>query len=145
MRGQVTVLSRSLANADDGRRFGATAYSTVADAPSGAFDLIISTVSAVTDMAPLLALLDVDGTLVMAGAPSEPLTVPVGQLISGRRRLAGTSIGSFQETRAMLEFCAANNITAETEIITADQMNTAFKRLDAADVRYRLVLDTATL
>ncbi|BCL32177.1 hypothetical protein ACFFS2_36050 [Streptomyces aurantiacus] len=97
-------------------------------------------------MAPLLALLDVNGTLVMAGTPSELLTVPVGQLISSRRRLTGTSMGSVQETRDMLDLCAARDITAVTGIITAEQaMCTAFKRLEAGGVRYRLVLDASTL
>jgi uncharacterized zinc-type alcohol dehydrogenase-like protein len=145
MGARVTVLSRSPAREQDARRFGATAFHTVGDAPTGAFDLIISTVSAVTDLAPMLALLDVDGTLVMAGAPTTPLSVPVGPLITGRRRLAGTSIGSLREAGELLAFCAAHAITAEVEIIKADQMGTAFARLDAADARYRLVLDAATL
>jgi alcohol dehydrogenase (NADP+) len=145
MGAQVSVLSRSRSREDDARRFGATGFHTVADAPAGGFDLIISTVSAVTDLAPMLALLDIDGTLVMAGAPTTPLSVPVGPLITGRRRLAGTSIGSLREAREMLDFCATHDITAEAEIIKADQMGTAFARLDAADVRYRLVLDAATL
>jgi uncharacterized zinc-type alcohol dehydrogenase-like protein len=145
MGAQVSVLSRSQAREQDARRFGATGYHTVPDAPAGAFDLIISTVSAVTDLAPMLTLLDVNGTLVMAGAPTTPLSVPVGPLITGRRRLAGTSIGSLREARAMLDFCTTHGITAEVEIIEADRMGTAFARLDAADVRYRLVLDAATL
>ena len=145
MGARVSVLSRSPAREQDARRFGATGFHLLADAPANEFDLIISTVSAVTDLAPMLALLDVDGTLVMAGAPVTPLSVPVGPLITGRRRLAGTSIGSLREAREMLDFCAAHAITAEVEIIEADQMGTAFARLDAADTRYRLVLDTATL
>ncbi|MFG1609824.1 NAD(P)-dependent alcohol dehydrogenase [Actinoplanes sp. NPDC049265] len=145
MGAQVSVLSRSQERERDARRFGATGFHTVPDAPAGAFDLIISTVSAVTDLAPMFTLLDVNGTLVMAGAPTTPLSVPVGPLITGRRRLAGTSIGSLREAREMLDFCATHGIAAEAEIINADQMGTAFARLDAADVRYRLVLDAASL
>ncbi|MFI5843286.1 zinc-binding dehydrogenase [Catenuloplanes sp. NPDC051500] len=145
MGARVTVLSRDHAREADARRFGAAALHTVADAPRAALDLIISTVSAVTDQAPLLDLLDVDGTLVMAGAPPAPLSVPAGHLITWRRRVAGSSIGGLAESREMLDFCAAHGIEAETEIIHADQMGTAFARLDAADVRYRLVLDASTL
>jgi len=93
----------------------------------------------------LLSLLDTDGTLVMAGAPAQPISAPVGLLITGRRSLAGTSIGGIAETQQMLDFCAAHHISAEIEIIRADQIEHAFARLDAADVRYRLVIDASTL
>ncbi|MCA2219181.1 NAD(P)-dependent alcohol dehydrogenase [Jidongwangia harbinensis] len=146
----VTVLSRTLANAADARRFGATqVYATTDGAPTttlaGTFDLIISTVSATSDTAPLLNLLTTDGTLVMAGAPVAPLTAPVGLLIGGRRRLAGTSIGGIAQTQEMLDFCAAHGIVADVEVIPADRIHEAYRRLDAGDVRYRFVLDVATL
>lgn len=147
---EVTVLSRTPAKAGDSRRFGAAHHVALSDDAAvaglaGTFDLIISTLSGTSDTAPLLALLDTDGTLVMAGAPLEPLTAPVGLLIGGRRSVAGTSIGGIAETQEMLDFCAANGITAEVETITADQIHRVYDRLDAADVHYRLVLDTSTL
>jgi alcohol dehydrogenase (NADP+) len=150
MGAEVSVLSRTLANEKDGRRFGAAHYYALNEEPApstlaGRFDLIISTVSVSTDTAPLLSMLDTDGTLVMAGAPAQPLSAPVGLLISGRRSLAGTSIGGIAETQQMLDFCAAHHISAEIEIIRADQVEHAFARLDAADVHYRLVIDASTL
>ncbi|MFH8533798.1 NAD(P)-dependent alcohol dehydrogenase [Streptomyces tendae] len=145
MGARVTVLTRHPAKRHDALRFGATACTTADEAPLGAFDLIISTVPTATNMSPLLALLDVDGTVVMAGAPTQALAAPAGQLITGRRQLAGTSLGSVQETRDMLDFCAVHGITAETEIVTADQINTSFARLETSDVHYRLVLDVTTV
>ncbi|UQU63224.1 hypothetical protein COUCH_30040 [Couchioplanes caeruleus] len=144
------MLSRTQAKAADSLRFGATRHLALTDEAAvagcaGAFDLIISTLSGSPDTAPLLAMLDVDGALVMAGAPARPLTTPVGLLIGGRRSLAGTSIGGLAETQEMLGFCAAHGITAEVEIITAGQAGQLYDRLDAGDVRYRLVLDTSTL
>jgi uncharacterized zinc-type alcohol dehydrogenase-like protein len=96
MGAEVSVLSRTLANEKDGLRFGAAHYYAMSgeDMPgrlAGRFDLIISTVSAASDMTPLLSMLGTSGTLVMAGAPVQPLSAPVGLLISGRRNLAGTS------------------------------------------------------
>ncbi|MQY20578.1 NAD(P)-dependent alcohol dehydrogenase [Nocardia macrotermitis] len=149
MGAQVSVISRTSANAWDAKRFGAVCHYALDDdttltALAGRFDLIISTVSATSDTAPLLNLLDTDGTLVMAGAPVEPLSAPVGLLIGGHRSLAGTSIGGIAETQEMLDFCAEHRITAEVEIIPATGIEQAFARLDAADVHYRLVIDAAT-
>ncbi|GIJ43312.1 dehydrogenase [Virgisporangium aliadipatigenens] len=147
MGAEVSVLSRTAAKAADSARFGAAHHYTTAEAAGlgGRFDLIVSTLSTAADTAPFLALLATDGTLVMAGAPAAPLTAPVGLLIGGRRSVAGTSIGGIGETQEMLDFCVAHGIAAEIEVIGADALDTAFGRLDAADVRYRLVLDATTL
>ena len=90
-------------------------------------------------------LLAVDGTLVNVGAPAEPLSVNVFSLIGARRSFAGSMIGGIPETQEMLDFCAEHGIGAEIEVIAADKINEAYERVLASDVRYRFVIDTATL
>jgi alcohol dehydrogenase (NADP+) len=149
MGADVSVLSRTLANEQDGRRFGAAHYHAMSEEGmpgklAGSFDLIVSAVSESPDTAPLLSMLDTDGTLVIAGATVQPLAAPAVLLITGRRSLAGTSIAGIEETRQMLDFCAAHHIGAEIEVIRASQIDQAFARLDAADVHYRFVIDAST-
>ena len=86
-----------------------------------------------------------DGALVNVGAPAEPLSLNVMSLIGGRRTYAGSMIGGIAETQEMLDFCAEHGIGAEVEVIAADQVNEAYERVLASDVRYRFVIDTATL
>ncbi len=112
---------------------------------AGRFDLIINTVSAPIDADAYLRLLAVDGTLVNVGAPPEPMTLDVFSLIGGRRSFAGSMIGGIRETQEMLEFCAEHGIAADVELIAAAQINEAYERVLASDVRYRFVIDTATL
>ena len=92
-----------------------------------------------------LGLLAVDGTLVNVGAPAEPLPVNAMSLMGGRRSFAGSMIGGIAETQEMLDFCAEHGIAAEVEVIGADQVNEAYERVLASDVRYRFVIDTSTL
>ena len=147
---EVTVLSQSLKKQEDGLRLGADEYHATSD-PSifeqlaGRFDLIINTVSARIDLDAYLGLLAVDGTLVNVGAPAEPLSVNVFSLIGARRSFAGSMIGGIALTQEMLDFCAEHGIGAEVEVIAADQVNEAYERVLASDVRYRFVIDTATL
>ena len=97
------------------------------------------------DLNPYLPLLDVDGTLVIVGqigTLDEPSTVP---LLLGRRRVAGSPIGGIAETQELLDFCARKNILPECEMIRMDQINEAFERMERADVRYRFVIDMASL
>ena len=101
--------------------------------------------SAHLDIGAYLGLLAVDGALVNVGAPAEPFSVHAMALVSGRRNLAGSMIGGIAETQEMLDFCAANDIAAEVEVIAADQVNEAYERVLASDVRYRFVIDTSTL
>nr|WP_296765465.1 NAD(P)-dependent alcohol dehydrogenase [Rhodococcus sp. (in: high G+C Gram-positive bacteria)] len=150
MGAEVTVLSQSLKKQEDGIRLGADHYYATSDpdtftALSGTFDLIINTVSAVIDLDAHLSLLDVDGALVNVGAPAEPLPVQIFSLIGSRRTFAGSAIGSIGETQEMLDFCAEHNLGAEIEVIAADKINDAWERVLASDVRYRFVIDTATL
>ena len=101
--------------------------------------------SAPIDVDAYLGLLAVDGTLVNVGAPAEPLNLNVFSLIGGRRSYAGSMIGGIRETQEMLDFCAEHGIGADIELITADRINDAYERVLASDVRYRFVIDTATL
>ncbi|MBC6493256.1 NAD(P)-dependent alcohol dehydrogenase [Microbacterium sp. 4-7] len=147
---EVTVLSQTLSKKDDGLRLGADHYYATSDAETfrslrGSFDVILNTVSAVVDLRAYLGLLDVGGSMVCVGAPAEPLSVNVSSLIGGRRSLAGSNIGGIQETQEMLDFCAEHGIAAEIEIISASQINEAYERVLASDVRYRFVIDAATI
>jgi uncharacterized zinc-type alcohol dehydrogenase-like protein len=150
MGAEVTVLSQSLRKQEDGLRLGARGYYATSDPETfdelaGRFDLIINTVSAKVDVNAFLRLLTVDGALVNVGAPAEPLSIDVFALIGGRRTYAGSAIGGIRETQEMLDFCAEHGIAAEIERISADQINDAWERVLASDVRYRFVIDAATL
>lgn len=146
----VTVLSRGTKKRDDALAFGATRYVDTTDSAAlseltDSFDLIVNTVSAGIDISQYLNLLDVDGTLVNVGAPSEPFSVPAFSLVPRRRSLAGSTTGGIAEIQEMLAFCAEHRIHPETELVTADEINEAWARVLAADVRYRAVIDTHTL
>ena len=150
MGAEVTVLSRTLDKKDDGLAFGAKDYFATADDATfdtlaNTFDLIVNTVSAPLDIDRYLGLLRLDGTMVNVGAPPEPLPVHVFTLFGNRRSFAGSGIGSIGETQEMLDFCASHGIAPETELISGDLINDAYERVLSSDVRYRFVIDTATL
>ncbi|MCX4512873.1 NAD(P)-dependent alcohol dehydrogenase [Streptomyces sp. NBC_01619] len=150
MGAEVTVLSQSLRKKDDGLRLGAENYYATSDeatfeALAGTFDLIINTVSAPLPLDRFLGLLRTDGAMVNVGAPEEPVSLNVFSLIGGRRTLAGSGIGGIPETQEMLDFCAEHGLGAEIELIRADQINEAYERVLRSDVRYRFVIDTATI
>jgi uncharacterized zinc-type alcohol dehydrogenase-like protein len=150
MGAEVTVLSQSLKKQEDGLRLGADSYYATSDPDTfttlaGSFDLIINTVSASIDVDAYLSLLALDGALVNVGAPAEPLSLNVFSLIGARRTYAGSMIGGIPETQEMLDFCAEHRIGAEVEVIAAEQINEAYERVLASDVRYRFVIDAATL
>ncbi|MFI9807867.1 NAD(P)-dependent alcohol dehydrogenase [Streptomyces sp. NPDC052301] len=150
MGAEVTVLSQSLRKKDDGLKLGADHYHATSDPKTfeelaGTFDLIVSTVSAPMDFGALLSLLKVEGALVNVGAPEEPISLNLFSVIGGRKTLAGSMIGGIAETQEMLDFCAAHGIGAEIELIRAEQINEAYERVLSSDVRYRFVIDTATI
>ncbi|GIP44664.1 dehydrogenase [Paenibacillus sp. J45TS6] len=150
MGAEVTVLSQTLNKKEDGLQFGADHYYSSSDPESfntlsGYFDLIINTVSAKIDMDAYFSLLTLDGTLVNVGAPGEPLSLNVMSLIGHRRSFAGSMIGGIRETQEMLDFCARHNIVPKIEIITADQIDEAYERVLASDVKYRFVIDISTM
>ena len=147
---EVTVLSQSLKKQEDGLRLGADHYHATGDEGTfeqlaGQFDLIISTISANVDFNAYLGLLKLDGALVQVGAPEKPLDIAAFSLIQGRKTLAGSKIGGIRQTQEMLDFCAEHGIGAEVEVIRGDQVDEAYERVVASDVRYRFVIDTATL
>ena len=150
MGADVTVLSQSLKKMEDGLRLGADEYYATSDPDTftklaGTFDLIVNTVSANLDLGAYMGLLATDGTLVEVGAPEKPMEVPFFPLGAQRRSLAGSMIGGIPETQEMLDFCAEHDIAPEIEVIAADYINEAYERVLASDVRYRFVIDTATL
>ncbi|WP_078577971.1 NAD(P)-dependent alcohol dehydrogenase [Salipaludibacillus agaradhaerens] len=150
MGAEVTVLSQSLKKKEDGLTFGAHHYYATSNPETftklaGSFDLIINTVSANIDINAYFSLLALDGTLVNVGAPAEPLSVNVFTLIPHRRSFAGSMIGGIRETQEMLDFCAAHDIMPNIEVISADQIDKAYERVLASDVRYRFVIDTSTM
>ncbi|MFF4532327.1 NAD(P)-dependent alcohol dehydrogenase [Streptomyces sp. NPDC001407] len=150
MGAEVTVLSQSLRKKDDGERLGADHFHATSDPATfetlaGTFDLIVNTVSAELDLGAYLGLLKTDGTLVQVGAPEKPLPVAAFALITGRRSLAGSMIGGIPETQEMLDFCGEHQLGADVEVIGADRINEAYERVLASDVRYRFVIDAATI
>lgn len=147
---EVTVLSQSLRKKDDGLKLGADHYYATSDEQTfrdlrGSFDLILSTVSAPLNLDQYLSLLKTDGAFVNVGAPEEPVALNLFSVIMGRKTLAGSGIGGIRETQEMLDFCAEHGIGAEIELIGADEINDAYERVLGSDVRYRFVIDTATI
>lgn len=150
MGAEVIVLSQTLKKREDGLKLGATGYYATNDPDTfttlaGTFDLILNTVSARVDMDAYLSLLGTGGTLVSVGIPPEQLALHTFSLVMGRKTLAGSLFGGIAETQEMLDFCAQHNITADIETIPAQEINKAYERVLASDVRYRFVIDVATL
>ncbi|HTM85691.1 MAG TPA: NAD(P)-dependent alcohol dehydrogenase, partial [Mycobacterium sp.] len=150
MGAEVTVLSQSLKKMEDGLRLGASHYYATSDRDTfkklrNRFDVILNTVSANLDLGAYLSLLKPDGTLVELGMPEHDMTVPPFPLVAMRRSLSGSLIGGIAETQEMLDFCAEHDVRPEIEIIDADYVNVAYERVLASDVRYRFVIDTASL
>ncbi|WP_328750129.1 NAD(P)-dependent alcohol dehydrogenase [Streptomyces sp. NBC_00285] len=147
---EVTVLSQSLRKKDDGLKLGADHYYATSDENTfkelaGSFDIILSTVSAPLNFGAYLSLLKANGALVNVGAPEEPVSLNLFSLIGGSKTLAGSAIGGIPETQEMLDFCAAHSIGSEIELIAASEINEAYERVVNSDVRYRFVIDTATI
>ena len=150
MGAEVTVLSQSLSKQEDGLRFGAKHYYAPSErdtfkALKSRFDLILNTVSANLDLDRYLSLLRVDGTLVSVGAPSQPDSFRAFSLISGRRSMAGSPIGGLPETQEMLDFCAEHGVVPEIELIAGGEVGAAYDRVERSDVRYRFVIDVASI
>lgn len=147
---EVTVLSRTLSKKEDGLAMGAAHYAATSDPATflnlaNRFDLILNTVSPSLDYNDFLGLLNLNGVLVTVGASAEPLVISEFTLQKNRRSLAPSTIGSIAETQEMLDFCAEHGIAPEVEIISAEQINEAWDRVLASDVRFRFVIDISTL
>jgi uncharacterized zinc-type alcohol dehydrogenase-like protein len=150
MGAEVTVLSQGLSKEADGRRFGAVDYRATSDASTfedlrGRFDLVLSTVSADLDLGAYLSLVKPFGAFVTVGLPSNPQELPFFAIIGGDKTVAGSNIGGIALTQEMLDFCAEHGIAAEIETIRADAVDEAYDRVVKSDVRYRFVIDTATI
>ena len=112
----------------------------------GSFDFILNTVAASHDLDAYTGLLKRDGTMVLVGVPEHPHPSPnIGQLIFGRRAIAGSLIGGIAETQEMLDFCAEHGIVADIEMVDADGIDAAYARMARSDVKYRFVIDNATM
>ncbi|HEY1141310.1 MAG TPA: NAD(P)-dependent alcohol dehydrogenase, partial [Lysobacter sp.] len=150
MGAHVTVLSTSESKRSDALALGAQDFAATRDPEvfktlAGRFDYILDTVSAEHDYNLYLNLLKLDGTMVLLGLPEAPESVAAGVLIRKRRRLAGSMIGGIAETQEMLDFCAAHGVASDIELIRMDQINEAYERMLKSDVRYRFVIDIASL
>ena len=147
---QVVVFTTSPSKKDDALRLGADEVVVSKNADemakhAGSFDFILDAVSADHDINAYISLLRRDGTICMVGAPEKPLPVSVFNLIFGRRSLAGSPIGGLAETQEMLDFCGKHNIISDVEVIPIQKVNEAYERLLKQDVKYRFVIDMASL
>ncbi|XXY48902.1 NAD(P)-dependent alcohol dehydrogenase [Sorangium sp. So ce269] len=150
MGAEVTVLSTSRAKEADARRMGASAFEVTKDEATfqklaGRFNLLIDTISAPHDYNAYLGMLRPHGAMVLVGVPPEATPVAAFSLITGNKRLAGSMIGGIAETQEMLDYCAQHKIVSDIEIIPVQQINAAYERMVRGDVRYRFVIDSASL
>lgn len=147
---EVTVFSTSPSKEKDAKHLGAHHFAMTKDPKTfedlrGKFDFILNTVSANLDLNQYLGLLRKDGKMVNVGAPEKQDTLSMFSLIINRRSLAGSLIGGIKETQEMLDFCAEKGITADIEMISMKDINTAYDRMVKSDVKYRFVIDIASL
>ena len=150
MRAYVVVITTSQSKVDDAKRLGADKVILSTDkeqmkANGASLHFILDCVSAQHDVNAYLKLLKVDGTLALVGAPEHPLPIAPFSLIPARKNFAGSTIGSIAETQEMLDFCGKHNITADIELINIQDINNAYERLLKGDVKYRFVIDMASL
>ena len=147
---EVTVLSTSPSKQSDATRLGAhdfvlTTNPAEAAGVANRFDFILDTLSAPHDYNAYLAMLKPGGTMICVGLPPEPIQVPSAHLVFTGRCIAGSLIGGLPETQEMLNYCAEQKIAADVEVIAVDQINEAYERMLNNDVKYRFVIDTASL
>jgi uncharacterized zinc-type alcohol dehydrogenase-like protein len=147
---EVTVLTRTDAKADDARALGAHHVRATADGTAfrelrNSFDLILNTVAAEIDLDAYLRMLDVDGAMVNVGLPENSLSVNLMSIVGNRRSLSGSPIGGIAETQEMLDFCAEHGLGSTIETIAAQDIDAAYERVVRGDVRYRFVIDNATI
>ncbi len=147
---EVTMLSSSPSKEADAKKLGAHHFALTSDANTmnklqNHFDFILNTVSAPHDYSTYLNLLRTNGTMIVVGVPPSPSEVPAFNLIMKRRSIIGSLIGGIKETQEMLDYCADHNIVSDVEVIPMQQINEAYERMLKADVRYRFVIDLASL
>ena len=147
---EVTVLSTSPSKEEDAKKLGAHHFVVTSDpeqikAAKGTFDFILDTVSAEHDFNMYLSLLRTNGVMMCVGAPSNPAEISAFSLLGGRKSVAGSGIGGILETQEMLDFCGEHNIVSDIEMIDIKDIDSAYARMLKGDVRYRFVIDIATL
>jgi alcohol dehydrogenase (NADP+) len=150
MGAEVIMLSTSRGKEADARRLGAHGFALTSDEATfkklaGRFDLIVDTISAPHEYDRYLGMMRIDGAMVLLGVPPTPAKVHAMALIGGRKSLAGSLIGGIAETQEMLDYCAEHRIASDIEIIPMAKINEAYERMVKGDVRYRFVIDLATL
>jgi uncharacterized zinc-type alcohol dehydrogenase-like protein len=150
MGAEVTMLSHTASKEKDAKRLGAQHFVLTSNAEQvkqvmGHFDFILDTVSADHDYNFYLGLLKTNGVMVCVGAPPSPAQIPAFNLIFGRKSVAGSLIGGLPETQEMLDYCAEHQIVSDVEVIAMKDINEAYERMLKGDVRYRFVIDMATL
>lgn len=147
MGAQVVVFTTSPSKMADAKKYGADEAVLSTDAAQmkkqAGYDMILDTVSAKHDVNPYLRALQVDGSLVLVGLPNQPLEISAFSVVNGRKSFSGSNIGGIAETQEVIDFCAKHHITADIELITLDQLDEAFARLEKNDVKYRFVIDIA--
>lgn len=147
---EVTMLSSSPAKEADAKKLGAHHFVLTSDKEAmkklkNNFDVILNTVSANHDYNQYLPLLRTNGKMIVVGIPEVPSTVNAMVLVGNRRSIIGSLIGGIKETQEMLDYCAEHNIVSEVELINADYINEAYARMIKSDVKYRFVIDIASL
>ncbi|HVO18983.1 MAG TPA: NAD(P)-dependent alcohol dehydrogenase [Anaeromyxobacter sp.] len=150
MGAEVTMLSTSRSKEQDARRLGAQAFVLTTDPAAldrlrGTFDLIIDSVSAPHDVERYLRALRVEGAMAVVGLPPSAVPIPLSGLVQGNKTLAGSMIGGITLTQEMLDFCGSHGIVSEVEVIPAQRIDEAYQRTVSNDVRYRFVIDAATI
>jgi len=151
MGAEVTLFTTSPGKEEDARRLGASHVVLSRDpaamaAQARTFDLIVNTVAVPMDLDPYIAALNLDGTMVLVGAPPEAHKSPaIFPMLLARRAIAGSAIGGIAETQEMLDFCAANGVASDIEIIPMQDIETAYARMLKSDVKYRFVIDMQSL
>jgi uncharacterized zinc-type alcohol dehydrogenase-like protein len=150
MGAETVMITTSEGKSKDAKKLGADAVLISKDKDAmkehkGSFDFLLNTIPVGHDANPYIQLLKIDGTMVFVGA-IEPLDpIHGGNLIMGRKRLAGSLIGGIKETQEMLDFCGEHNIVSDVEMIKMEEINTAFNRVKANDVKYRFVIEMESL
>ncbi len=147
---EVTMLSTSPSKEKDAIGLGARKFALTTNAEAvagltGYFDFILDTVASEHDINPYLTMLKIHGTLVCLGIDPHPIPVSVVGMVFGAKTLAGSLIGGMRETQEMLDYCAEHNITSDVEMINMKDINQAYERMQKNDVKYRFVIDMATL
>jgi uncharacterized zinc-type alcohol dehydrogenase-like protein len=150
MGAEVTLFTTSSHKTEDAKRLGAKHVVVSKDTEqmvkhANSFDFILDTVSADHDINAYLNLLKRDGTLVLVGAPEKPVALAAFSLIPQRKELSGSMIGGIAETQEMLDFCGKHSITSDIELIPIQKINEAYERMLRSDVKYRFVIDLASL